>query len=58
MADDKPIRVTITPVNQSISMKTVDAEDVPVEIVAVLEPIAEAHEFTTDPLAYYILAKG
>ena len=58
MADEAPIRVTITPVNQSIKMVTAEPKAVPVEVVALLEPLAEAQEFTTDPLAYYILAKG
>lgn len=56
--DEAPIRVTIIPANQRISMKTVEPASVPVDVVALLAPVAEALEFPTDPLAYYILAKG
>lgn len=56
--EEKPIKVTISPVNQIIPIKTVEPRAVPVEVVALLEPSTEAQEFPTDPLAYYILAKG
>lgn len=52
------ISVTITPVKPELRMEVVEPEAIPVDTVPLLAPVAVAEALPTDPIAYYILAKG
>lgn len=52
------IPVTVTAIKPELRMEIVEPASIPVELVPLLAPVAVAEELPTDPLAYYILAKG
>lgn len=52
------IPVTVTPTNPELRMEVVEPAAIPVELVPLLAPVAVAEALPTDPIAYYILAKG
>lgn len=68
MATAELVRVVITPVNDVLTIKSVPAPVVVGDMIKVLKgdkgdtpevpPTDELEGFTTDPLAYYILASN
>lgn len=52
------IPITVAPVNPELQLEMVEPSAIPLDVVPLLAPVAIAEELPTDPIAYYILAKG